>query len=333
MTILGYLSMERVSIDETELERVLCATVAYYDLFEYPLTALELWQYAIAPRADEFSLGDIHRLLDESAVLGEKLGHDSGFYFLTGRSSICKTRRERSTLAVQKMKKAKRVALLLAAVPFVRFVAVCNTLGLRHASKESDIDLVLGARRGTLWIVRAASLLLMRSLGLRPRQRGIVRDTICICFFLSTDRLDLARIALPQKDGIGDVYTAGWIQHLVPLVDEEEVLERLVSNNAWARAIRPHLQSVIPASHCAVGILRSIRFVRSGIEWVLAPFIAPLERFAQSTQLTHLPPPLKSLLNTDTRVWADDSLLKFHPTDRRDYFRQEWMKRCNALGL
>ena len=39
-------------------------------------------------------------------------------------------------------------------VPFIKMVAVCNTLGYDNAAKDSDIDLFIIAKRGRLFIVR-----------------------------------------------------------------------------------------------------------------------------------------------------------------------------------
>ncbi|OGL66920.1 hypothetical protein A2856_00230 [Candidatus Uhrbacteria bacterium RIFCSPHIGHO2_01_FULL_63_20] len=55
------------------------------------------------------------------------------------------------------------------------------------------------------------------------------------------------------------------------------------------------------------------------------------ERFAKAFQLRRLPAPLAALMNRDTRVVVDDTMLKFHENDRRAEYRDRWMALCRSL--
>ncbi len=42
---------------------------------------------------------------------------------------------------------------------------------------------------------------------------------------------------------------------------------------------------------------------------------------------------LKEMANRDSRVVITDKILKFHANDRREEYKQKWIKRINELGI
>src|SRR5512141_1035817 len=114
------------------LRRSLLATLAYFDLSDYPLTLTELKRYRY--RFPEDRADEKRPLADMLAAL-EAVGARTreGYWFLPGREAIVATRQRRYRLAEAKFRKARVVARFLRLLPPVRMVAVCNSLAVSNA--------------------------------------------------------------------------------------------------------------------------------------------------------------------------------------------------------
>ena len=123
----------------TEISQAILSAITYFDIFDYPLTSFEIekWLYANNTRMSA-NQTRIRQVLETE--LAGPISFDRGFYFLKGREQIVQTRLDRYNLADKKFKRALLAGKLLAALPFVRMIAVCNSLGYGNASDQSDID-------------------------------------------------------------------------------------------------------------------------------------------------------------------------------------------------
>ena len=81
------------------------STIAYFDIFDYPLTAWEIWKYLYGVRAQYI---DIVNKLDDLASEGG-IETRNGFYFLPKRNAIVNVRLERYLIAEKKYKKGQKV--------------------------------------------------------------------------------------------------------------------------------------------------------------------------------------------------------------------------------
>ena len=68
--------------------------------------------------------------------------------FLPGREVTVEKRRERLLISELKMKLACRAAKKIRAVPFVKAIFVCNSVGTEQAKAKGDIDFLLSPRPG-----------------------------------------------------------------------------------------------------------------------------------------------------------------------------------------
>lgn len=294
------------------LRRSLAATLAYFDLFDYPLTLGELMRYRYRfpdePSGAAWSAADALAALDDAAF-GTKNGH----WFLAGRDAIVETRARRFRLAERKLARARRVTSFLRFLPSVRLIAVCNSLAIANADVESDIDLFVVTRPGTLWATRFAVVSALALLGLRPSDRSHA-DKVCMSFFVSETCADLSRCALAPDD----TYLRYWIATLLPLYDAGGAYGRFVSKNSWVADRLPGFR----ASDVAAAVPRPPRWTRA-----LAPLIAALERPARRFQMRAFPHEIVRLANLDSRVMVSDDILKFHVNDRRQEYERRFRER------
>lgn len=314
MTSDGYASAkpEQAALAETILE-----TAAFFDIFNYPLTARELGRFGAWPAS--VSLGDIEAALDRLVASG-RLETSQSFFYLPGQERLVAVRHERYNFTAAKFERAKRAARLFRLIPWIRLVAVANLIGGHNLREESDIDLLVVTDKGRLWLSRFLAAASMSLLGWRPRP-GASRDKICLSFWASSDASDFSGLRL--KD---DVYFRYWLAGLTPLYDAGGVYERLIEANAWLKQELPAWQDKRPvAQRRLASVRRAEGFKLFGrlLDW--------LELAAKRLELALLPPLLKRLMNQDTRVVVNDSVLKLHSNDRRAEYIELYRQRRAAL--
>jgi len=293
------------------LETAIIKTVAWFSLFDYPLTLFEIWKWS----GHKTSLAEVEGALRESVWLRGRLEFQDGFFVLGGRpiETLIAIRQERFLDATRKFKKLHRAARYFSLFPFVRAVFACNTLAWHHTMPESDIDLFIVVAPGTIWLSRLLLVMPFRLLGRRPKQTTI--DPFCFSFFITSDSLSLEKLLLPD----GDPYMSYWLASLIPILDRGEIQNQLVEKNKWAFEILPNAYSFLSPSKLWGRGRTPLRVWRKGVGVLL-------ERLAKQLQQKFLPPQIKDAANIDSRVIVSDTMLKFHLNDRRVYFRDEWKK-------
>lgn len=296
------------------LEAAIVRTVAWFSLFDYPLTAFEIWKWL----GSKSAFSEVEGALRTSVWLRGRLEAKDGFFVLGGRSAetliaICQ---ERFLDAARKFKKLRWAVRYFSLFPFVRAVFACNTMAWRHTAPESDIDLFIVVAPGTIWLSRLLLVTPFRLLGRRPKQTAV--DPFCFSFFVTDDSLSLEKLLLPE----GDPYMAYWLASLLPVFDREGVQNQIVEKNKWAFEFLLNTYSTAPPSPFVLSPQNQKREGESKNRGVVDLF----ERLAKRLQQKFLPEQIKTVANLDSRVIVSDSVLKFHVNDRRAYFREAWKK-------
>lgn len=305
--------------DPSNLDRAIGQTVAWFALQGYPMTVFEVWKWLLRPDRS-YTLEQVDAALQDSAWLRERLVRGQGFVALKNGppiGTLLADRQARFLDAARKFGKLKRAARWFSLLPSVRAVAACNTLAWYHTDAESDVDLFILVRPGALWATRLLLVAPFALLGKRPARGAAAKDPFCFSFFLSTDRRDIAELAMPD----GDPYLALWTHALVPMLDRGEALAYFHAGNAWTRSYLPHAFDASTHAELAPGRLAP----------AMVPFVSSMERLARRVQERRLPPRLQALANRDSCVVIRDDILKFHENDRRDEYREKWNALCATL--
>ena len=190
-------------------------TLAYSDVFDYPLTAGEVWRYLTFRPA---SLEDVtSALADES--LFEQIGE---YYTLRGRSVTVEKRKQRAKIAARLWPKAWRYGRLIASLPFVRMVAITGSLAMSNTDADQDVDYMLVTAPGRLWSVRALSLLIARI----AKLEGV---NLCPNYLVTTNALELQERSL---------YVAHELAQMIPIsgIDVYREMRRV---NDWVEDYLP----------------------------------------------------------------------------------------------
>jgi hypothetical protein len=106
-----------------KLKGAIISVIAFYDLFDFSPTALEVWSF-LGTKAD---FDEVFFFL-ENGEPKDAIFSDNGFYFLKGREDLTGIRQQRYNISNQKIVKALRAAKIFRIIPWIKMIAVGNII-------------------------------------------------------------------------------------------------------------------------------------------------------------------------------------------------------------
>ena len=204
----------------SRVEQAAIRAVAYADVFDYPLHAVEVHRYLHGTAA---TLEATEAALARCSAPGGALSHREGCYTLPGRESLVAVRHRRAAIASRLWPAALTYARVIAGLPFVRMVAVTGSLAWNNVGDEGDIDYLIVTKPGRLWVCRWLIAAL---------RRAALLDGVRLCpNYLITTR------ALAFVDR--SLYTAYEAARMTPITGLG-MYRRLRRANPWVEAYLPN---------------------------------------------------------------------------------------------
>jgi hypothetical protein len=216
-----------------EIEWGILLAVAYSDIFDYPMTIDEVFRYLVGVQA---SSEEINQALFFGNLIPHYLFKQKEYLVLNGRADLIQHRKRRAVWAELKWAQVIKFGTLIAALPYVRMVAVTGALALDNVEPDADLDFLIVTSQGRLWLCRAMTLLVVHL----ARQS---RVEICPNYFLTENSLLI-------KDR--NLFTARELAQMVPVFGWD-TYTRMRSINRWVYDYLPN--SVGPP-------LRAFRFMK-----------------------------------------------------------------------
>ncbi len=176
------------------LEQAIVETLAYSDVFDFPLRAEEIHRYLPL----QVTLADVQATLDRGMPAVES---KRGYYFLSGRGGLVSIRLMREAISRPAFKQAMRIGRIHGGLPFIRMVALTGSLAMLNSEEAADLDYMLVAAPGHIWTARGFALLF----GRLTARRGL---TLCPNLIVSERALQWEQ---------HDLYSAREIGQMVPL--------------------------------------------------------------------------------------------------------------------
>jgi hypothetical protein len=201
------------------LNQAILQTVAYADVFDYPLTADEIHRYLIGAPT---SRGTLRGVLGNGQLVPNLLSHSGRYFTLAGRESVIETRKGRATVSADLWRKAVHYGRIIGDLPFVRMVAVTGALAMDNVA-DGDVDYLIVTEPERLWVCRALVVGIVKV----AARRGV---TLCPNYFLSERAL-----VLEERN----LFTAHEVTQMVPLTGLQ-TYERLRQLNRWTDSFLPN---------------------------------------------------------------------------------------------
>jgi len=133
----------------SDIKKNILATLAYFDVFNYPLTQSEIFLF-LSQRYDLAVFSNaLLLLMAERAVY-----KFDNFYTLKNDLGIAKRRSAGNKKAAELIQVAKRVGSFLIRFPYVRGIGISGSLSKNFADEQSDIDLFIITAGNRLWVAR-----------------------------------------------------------------------------------------------------------------------------------------------------------------------------------
>jgi hypothetical protein len=202
------------------LEISILKTVAYFDVFAYPLTPDEIVFFLDRSATEEDIAGALKYLIQT-----KQLWQFGNFYSLRNEPSIALRRVKGNELAEMLTKRAMSVARFLSWMPYIKGIGISGSLSKNFADKDSDLDFFIITKANRLWIVR-----ILYSIIYKIASAARIKEWFCLNYFI--DELNLT---IKEQN----IFTAVEISTLMPLKGEA-VFSNFFKANDWVFEYLPN---------------------------------------------------------------------------------------------
>lgn len=272
------------------MEKAILKTLAYADIFDYPLKAYEIHRWLIGRKA---TLRQVEKALRQ-LVQNSKLKVQSGYWFLPSRSGLSTKRWRRQKQSARYFGKAGFLTQILKVIPWIKLVGISGGLAMDNASKADDIDLFIVTSKNRLWISRLLALALLSLTGQRRKVEDSGRKIagkLCLNILLEEDRLE---------QGSKDIYLAHEVLQMRVVWQRDGVYGKYLEDNQWAFKFLPNWTTDISQNS-----KRKSQNYNSNLKTINL-----LEKFSKWIQL-------KVMQKPKGMERIEDGAVYFHPQDCR----------------
>ena len=316
----------------TFLRNSILATLAYYDIFDYPLTHSEIYSNLINPgRITMIKSGigeiDVNYTSEElkKLVTSKIIGEKEGFYFLAGRGELYDARIVAKRISDQKWTKFLKLIKFLALSPYLRGVFASGSLALGNTDEKSDFDVLVISQSGRLYTCRLFLWLISSFLGARRKKHEkIAPDKLCFNHYITDESLQIKHESL---------FNAQTYANLKPAIIESEMVGRFYDSNLWINNYLYNFRPQIDSDSRSIKPLKFFILVASVFEFVLnSSFGDSFEKFVRKIQQN------KIKNNPVTyepggRIVFTDQELEFHPHSFEKFVIEKYNQNLNKLGV
>jgi hypothetical protein len=210
-----------------KIQTAILRTLAYADVFNYPLTLKELHRFLIGKKTDSQGLKKTLKTLKKISSRGD-------YFFLKNKEKNVYLRRKRKKWSQGKWLLARKVASWLRLIPWIKMVTVTGNLAMDNAEQDDDVDLLIITAKKRLWLTRLLTNFLVEIVANRRRPGDKeVKDKICLNMFLDENHLKL-----PVKEQ--NLFTAHEVCQLKPLWVRNQLYQRFIQENLWCQRFLPN---------------------------------------------------------------------------------------------
>jgi hypothetical protein len=206
--------------DISTLAKNILRTLAYYDIFHYPLTKEEIY---FNSNTNGFSRDDVNaeiELLCDQGLIQSR----NEFYLFNSNNKLISRRIKGNERAVKKMKTARRISQFIAHFPYIRAIFLSGSISKGFMDDDADIDYLIVTEPNRLWFARFL-LVFFKKVFLFNSYK-----IFCINFFIDSKCMEIEE---------RNIYTATELATLVPTYGSDIYLKFYNANN-WIKTFIPN---------------------------------------------------------------------------------------------
>ena len=200
------------------------------------------------------------------------------------------------------LEKAYKYIKFIKWFPGLKMIWIGNSLAMKSATKDSDIDLYIVTDKNAMWFVRIMVTFIFQVLWVRKDETHHAWR-FCLSFFSTIDGMDFSSFKIDD-----DVYLYFWIVYFKPIADYSNTYEKfLEKNNSWENF--DDYKEIIEENKKFIKYKRKAWFNNFFLTWLFDKLFKKIF--------------LKRTLNHFEKIWKpygviiSDDLLKFHNWDVR----------------
>ena len=200
------------------------------------------------------------------------------------------------------LEKANKYIKFIKWLPGLKMIWIGNSLAMKSATKDSDIDLYIVTDKNAMWFVRIMVTFIFQVLWVRKDETHHAWR-FCLSFFSTIDGMDFSSFKIDN-----DVYLYFWIVYFKPIADYSNTYEKfLEKNNSWANF--DDYKKIIEENKKFIKYKRKAWFNNFFLTWLFDKLFKKIF--------------FKRTLNHFEKIWKpygviiSDDLLKFHNWDVR----------------
>jgi hypothetical protein len=311
------------------------ATLAYYDVFDFPLKEEEVFRFLINLGRSLAAEGPQSTDFDEVKARLEELRNDGavnfsdGFYYLFERDYLVPLRLKKEKIAKKKWKKVFCVARWLKFLPYIKAIFASGSLAISNTDELGDLDILIIVKHGRIWLSRLLVSGLLSLIGMRRKyNQKIAPDKICLNHYI-TDK----SLLIPYKS----IYTAQTYINLRPVfISGPQIITEFYKANSWLGEYILNFEAEELAAE-KINMARGHNFLtkaksKAG-ELILNTKLGNwLENMARRWQIKRIGKHKKQD-PPGGRVVYNDNCLEFHPGSVEREIIEKYNQRLITLGL
>ncbi len=225
-------------------EQSIIKALAYFDIFNYPLTQEEIYNFLDKPLEMEVVTATLFQLVEEKRIF--LLG---SFYSLQADAALRSRRIIGNHKAETLLKTAYRVGGFLYQFPFVRGIGISGSLSKNFADQDTDIDFFVITRTNRLWIARTLMHLFKKLTFITGHQHWY-----CMNYYIDEEAMLI---------GEQNIFTATELITLLPVCGNG-TMDRFYGQNNWTAHFFPNQQLGRQSM-----LLSRPGFIKKSVEWLL----------------------------------------------------------------
>lgn len=205
---------------QVSIERSIIKVLAYFDLFNYPVTKEEVVFFLDSPMPEAPVQQALDALVDAGIIF-----RLNTFYSLQNEWALAERRIKGNGNAESLLITAHKVSRFLFRFPYVRGIGISGSLSKKFADEKADIDFFIITKANRLWIARTAMHLFKKLTFLVGKQHWF-----CMNYYIDEKALQIEE---------HNIFTAMELTTLIPVYGNG-TMDSFFHSNQWATYYFPN---------------------------------------------------------------------------------------------